>query len=72
MPKCYKHVTFLSSAHFMIPGVTNAIRSILKGKQEINISKKAINLHTNIKIFIKPIKIKLNGVFFLHKKQCFN
>ena len=31
----------------MISGVTNTIRSISQGKQQINTSNKTINLHTN-------------------------
>ena len=46
-PKCYKHMTFLSSEHFMISGVTNTIRSISQVKQQINTSNKTVNLHTN-------------------------
>ena len=33
----------------MISGITNAIRSISQGKQQINTSNKTVNLHTNTK-----------------------
>ena len=42
-------MTFLSSAHFMISGVTSAIRSISQGKQQLNTSNKIVNPYTNTK-----------------------
>ena len=74
-PKCYKHATFLSSAHFMISGVTNTIRSISQGKQQINTSNKTVNPHTNTKstkLFVNPQNTNKNGSFFSHRKQCLN
>ena len=62
----------------MIPGVINTIRYITQGKQQLNTSNKTVKSETNTittKYLLnleKLNKIKLNGSFFSHKKQCFN